>query len=99
MSDRAPALEIRDYALSYRGPTTAIRILDDLSLTIHRGEVVGLVGESGSAKSSLANAVIRDLPGRIAHEAGQIRLLSRGGDSARRGPRLDPAPPRRTAVP
>lgn len=77
MSDRAPALEIRDYALSYRGPTTAIRILDDLSLTIHRGEVVGLVGESGSAKSSLANAVIRALPGRIAHEAGQIRLGGR----------------------
>lgn len=70
----SPVLEIRDYALSYHASAGVTRILDELSLTIGPGEVLGLVGESGSAKSSLANAIIRDLPGRIAHESGEIRL-------------------------
>ncbi|MCB1492827.1 MAG: ABC transporter ATP-binding protein [Rhodobiaceae bacterium] len=69
-----PALTVDDYALSYATPTGPVRILDDITLAIGRGEVLGLVGESGSAKSSLANAIMRDLPGKVAHEAGTIRL-------------------------
>lgn len=72
-----PALEIRDYALSYHSPAGVVRILDDISLSIAPGEVLGLVGESGSAKSSLANAIIRDLPGKVAHESGTICLAGR----------------------
>ena len=35
------------------------RALDDVSLTLHRREVVGLVGESGCGKSTLAQVVMR----------------------------------------
>ena len=38
------------------GPT---RILDDVSITLHRGETLGLVGESGSGKSTLARVLLR----------------------------------------
>jgi peptide/nickel transport system ATP-binding protein len=38
------------------GPT---RILSDISLTLHRGETLGLVGESGSGKSTLARVLLR----------------------------------------
>jgi len=38
------------------GPT---RILSDVSLTLHRGETLGLVGESGSGKSTLARVLLR----------------------------------------
>jgi len=69
-----PALRVTDYALSYATAAGEVRILDRVNLTIGRGEVLGLVGESGSAKSSLANAIMRDLPGRVAHEAGKIEL-------------------------
>ncbi|SNT01750.1 ABC transporter ATP-binding protein [Tropicimonas sediminicola] len=69
-----PALSLRDYALHYDTPTGPVRILDGISLDIGRGEVLGLVGESGSAKSSLANAVIRDLPGKVHAEHGTITL-------------------------
>lgn len=69
-----PVLSLRDYALHYDTFTGPVRILDDISLDIARGEVLGLVGESGSAKSSLANAVIRDLPGRVHDEHGAIKL-------------------------
>lgn len=67
-------LEIIDYSLSYGTEAGPVRILTDVSLTIGRGEILGLVGESGSAKSSLANAIMRDLTGKVAHESGRIIL-------------------------
>src|SRR6478752_4894396 len=36
--------------------------LDDVSFTIGRGEIVGFIGESGSGKSTTANAIARLLP-------------------------------------
>ncbi len=74
MSDSDNILDIRNYSLSYTGKAGEVRILDDINLHIERGEVLGLVGESGSAKSSLANAIMRDLTGKVANESGQILL-------------------------
>ncbi|SOH92211.1 peptide/nickel transport system ATP-binding protein [Monaibacterium marinum] len=67
-------LTLNDYGLWYDTPSGPVRILDDISLRIAKGEVLGLVGESGSAKSSLANAIIRDLPGKVHAEQGTILL-------------------------
>jgi oligopeptide/dipeptide ABC transporter ATP-binding protein len=36
-----------------------VQAVDGVSLTVHRGETVGLVGESGCGKSTMARAVIR----------------------------------------
>jgi oligopeptide/dipeptide ABC transporter ATP-binding protein len=41
------------------GRRQVFNALDDVSLTIHRQEVVGLVGESGCGKSTLAHVAIR----------------------------------------
>jgi peptide/nickel transport system ATP-binding protein len=68
------ALSLTNYALNYGSVAGDVRILDRINLSIGRGEVLGLVGESGSAKSSLANAIMRDLPGIISHETGRIDL-------------------------
>ncbi len=68
-----PILDIAGYGLDYATPAGFTRALDDVTLSIARGEVLGLVGESGSGKTSLAWAIMRHLP-KSAREAGAIRL-------------------------
>ncbi|NNU79047.1 ABC transporter ATP-binding protein [Halovulum dunhuangense] len=52
------------------GTKKEIRAVDDVSLTVRRGETLALVGESGSGKSTLA----RILLGLIPATAGEVRL-------------------------
>jgi peptide/nickel transport system ATP-binding protein len=52
-------------------------ILRDVSLTVARGEVHGLVGESGAGKSTIAKAILGILPGGIRIAQGTITLAGR----------------------
>ena len=60
----------------HRGTVHAV---DGVSLTLHRGEALGLVGESGSGKSTLARTVIRlEAPtqGRVIFDGTDLSRLS-----------------------
>jgi peptide/nickel transport system ATP-binding protein len=60
-SSNSPLLDIRDLRVVYltaRGPVKAV---DGVSFSIQPGEVVGLAGESGSGKSTIAHAILRIL--------------------------------------
>ena len=48
--------------------------IEDVSLTVERGEILCVVGESGSGKSITANAVMGLLPKSLPLRAGQITL-------------------------
>ena len=54
-----PLLEVRDLRVHYGSGGRMLRAVDGVSLSVARGEVVGLVGESGCGKSSLGRAVLR----------------------------------------
>jgi peptide/nickel transport system ATP-binding protein len=89
-----PILDIAGYSLDYATPAGFTRALDEVTLSIAKGEVLGLVGESGSGKTSLAWAIMRYLP-ESAREAGAIRLtgqdlltVSAGEIEAMRGRRI-----------
>ena len=72
-------VQIIDLTISYSLPGSApVRAVDHASLEIHRGEVIGVLGESGSGKSTLAAAILRLLPPNAHYNDGSI--MFRGGN-------------------
>ena len=68
-------LEIKDLAVGYPDGAGGIKqVVHDVDLKIHKGEVVGLIGESGSGKTQTAFSVLGLLPagGRVV--AGSIQF-------------------------
>ncbi|MGO1052205.1 ABC transporter ATP-binding protein [Crossiella sp. CA198] len=67
-----PVLEIKDLNVDYGVGDNAVRAVREVSLTLHRGEVLGLAGESGSGKSTLAYGLTRLLPPPGVVRSGQV---------------------------
>lgn len=67
-------LDVRDLRVEFPTRTGVLTALDGVSLSIRRGEILGVVGESGAGKSMTGLAILGLLepPGRIA--GGEIRL-------------------------
>ena len=75
MADKAePVIRVRELVVGF-GPVT---VLDHLSLDVYRGEILGLVGGSGSGKSVLLRTIIGLLPKR----EGKIEILGTDQDKA-----------------
>ena len=76
-------IEIQEATVAY-GP---VRAVDAVSLAIRPGETVGLIGESGSGKSSLARMLVdlvRPSAGRVLFDGQDLATLDRAGRRAYR---------------
>ncbi len=67
-------LEVNNLRLYYSTERGPVRAVDDVSFTISEGEALGVVGESGCGKTSLASALMRLLPRNLAAYSGSVKL-------------------------
>jgi len=76
--DQGPGLlEISGLTVSYGGRHGA-RVLSDVDLSVRRGEILGIIGETGSGKTTLARAIVGLVPvrsGRIRFEGEELSAL------------------------
>ena len=73
-----PLLKVEDLTVSFQTDEGRLTAVDGVSFHINRGEVLGLVGESGCGKSVTAHSLVRLIPappGRI--EAGAVHFGGR----------------------
>ncbi|TCO46641.1 ABC transporter ATP-binding protein [Actinocrispum wychmicini] len=80
MSDAV--LEVRNLDVNYGIGDEAVNAVHDVSLTLHRGEVLGLAGESGSGKSTLAYGLTRLLPPPGVIAGGEVIYHAENGETA-----------------
>jgi oligopeptide transport system ATP-binding protein len=69
-----PVLDVRDLVVEFLTEDGPLRAVDGVSFSVGRGEIVGLVGESGAGKTLTSEAVlglIRCPPGRV---TGEVRF-------------------------
>jgi oligopeptide transport system ATP-binding protein len=62
MSAREPILEVEDLRVHFPVPRGVVRAVDGVSLELRHGETLGLVGESGCGKSTVARAIVALVP-------------------------------------
>ncbi|MBC7974573.1 MAG: ABC transporter ATP-binding protein, partial [Myxococcales bacterium] len=68
---------MRDLRVDYVGAAGRVRAVDRVSFAIGPGEVLGLAGESGSGKSTIAQAILRILQPPAEITGGSIRVRGR----------------------
>ena len=89
-------LEVTDLSVGYDQPGGGVKdVVHDVSLTVRRGEVHGLIGESGSGKTQTAWSVLRLLPdgghvtgGSILFEGSDLADASEKSMTALRGTKI-----------
>jgi peptide/nickel transport system ATP-binding protein len=67
MTSSAPIVEVSNLKVSFWARRGEVKAVDDVSLQVNRGEIMGLAGESGCGKSTTGLAIMRLIkpPGKI----------------------------------
>src|ERR671937_513298 len=71
-------LEVRNLRIAFQSDDGVVQAVDGVSFAMQRGEILGLVGESGAGKTLTSEAILRLIrcpPGRVTGE-----ILYRGRD-------------------
>lgn len=79
----SPILRVEGLSVVYRSSGRVLHGLDDVTLEVYQGEILGIVGESGCGKTTLSVSIMRLLPPNADVTAGRVifkdRDLTRAG--------------------
>lgn len=78
-STMKPILQVKDLSICFPNRYGDIPLVDNISFTVHEGETMGLVGESGCGKSISAFSIMGLLP-KTAKITGEILFTDRAGN-------------------
>ena len=74
MSEQQPLLSVRDLTLAYKTRKGFVSAVDGVSFDLQPGESMGLVGESGCGKTSIAVSLMRLMADNAVIQKGEILL-------------------------
>ena len=77
MNAQTPVLECKDLSISYYTRAGAVPAVYDFNLSVMPGEAVGIVGESGCGKSTVALAIMQYMGKNGAITGGEIKFMGR----------------------
>lgn len=70
-------IQISDLHKAYHTPNGPLQVLKGINLTVHRGEIFGIIGFSGAGKSTLARCINRlETPDSGSIKVGGVDILS-----------------------
>ena len=72
-----PMVRLRDLSVTFSGDRKPVHAVSGVSLEVQRGEVVALIGESGSGKSVTLRTLLRLHPERRTRMGGQVEVAGR----------------------
>ncbi|MGL4440668.1 MAG: ATP-binding cassette domain-containing protein, partial [Bosea sp. (in: a-proteobacteria)] len=78
-----PVLDVRNLSIEYRTSRSVVRAVDGVSFSVPKGAIVGLVGESGCGKTTVARSITG-----VLHQSARIA----GGELVFKGKDLVAAP-------
>ena len=67
-----PVIEVEHLTVSYRRRRHTLTAVRDLSFRVDRGEILAIVGESGSGETTTAHALLGLLPSNATIDGGRI---------------------------
>lgn len=73
-----PILDVRGLTVEIGTETGTVHAATDISFSVRPGEIVGVIGETGSGKSTMAKAFVGLLPARGKITSGTVRLRQGG---------------------
>lgn len=73
----SPMIRLHDLQVEFRVPGKRVQEVNGVNLEVGPGEVVALIGESGSGKSVTLRALMRLHPERTTHYAGTLEVAGR----------------------
>ncbi|MDD4336440.1 MAG: ATP-binding cassette domain-containing protein, partial [Firmicutes bacterium] len=67
-------LKVENFTMHYRTTAGHVKAVDDVTFSLARGQSLGLVGESGCGKTSIAMSIMRLLPYNSEIKSGRVFL-------------------------